>query len=296
MENITLDGPRTEPELKDVQKDSHDSLLPIDHAGVTGLRYPVTVLDRSAGRQETVATISMSVDLPRHFKGTHMSRFIEVLNRHRGEVTMRTMPAILGDLRKSLQARKAKVEMRFPYFIEKAAPVSGARALMDYDCSFVAAAEGEKCDFIMSIDVPVGSLCPCSKAISDYGAHNQRGIISIKVRCAEPDAGFRADEEDPNAPPVFDSAKTGAIVWLEELVDIADASASCPVYPILKRPDERHVTMKAFENPAFVEDMVRNAATQLMADPRITWFMVRAENQESIHNHNAFAEIEWTRP
>lgn len=268
-------------DLKDVQLESHDSLLPIDHAGVTGLRYPVSVLDRASGRQETVATISMSVDLPRHFKGTHMSRFIEVLNRHRGEITMRTMPAMLDDLRKCLEAGKARIEVRFPYFIEKAAPVSGARALMDYDCAFVAESEGDRHDFMMSIDVPVGSLCPCSKAISDYGAHNQRGIISIQVRCA----GL----VDPRA-------ASREMVWLEELVEVADSSASCPVYPLLKRPDERHVTMKAFENPAFVEDMVRNAASRMIEDARITWFRVRAENQESIHNHNAFAEIEWKRP
>lgn len=245
---------------------------PIDKVGVSGLRYPIVVLDKARERQQTVATLAMSVSLPQEFKGTHMSRFIEVLNEHKGEVTMRTMPTLLADLRKRLSAEHAQVEVNFTYFLERAAPVSGAKGLMDYDCWFKGIASGTGDDFVLGIRVPVTSLCPCSKAISDYGAHNQRGYVSMDVR-----------------------AKND-LIWLEELVEVAEASASAPVYPLLKRADERHVTMQAYDNPVFVEDMVRNVATRLRDDRRVSWFHVRAENHESIHNHAAFAQIEWARP
>jgi len=244
---------------------------------VSGLRYPIVVFDRERGKQETIARLAMSVSLPHDFKGTHMSRFIEVLNEHRGEVTMRTLPAILRCLRQRLDADSAHVEVSFPYFLERRAPISEACALMDYQCSFVGEANGGKDDFILGIQVPVTSLCPCSKAISDYGAHNQRGCISIEVRSAQ--------GEDGNP----------QIIWIEELVDIAERSASAPVYPLLKRADERHVTMQAYDHPVFVEDMVRNVAVELQTDKRILWSRIQAVNQESIHNHNVFAQIEWRR-
>jgi GTP cyclohydrolase I len=219
----------------------------------------------------------MSVGLPKEFKGTHMSRFIEVLNEHRGELTMRTLPTLLLDLRQRLHARTARVEVVFPYFIERPAPVSGATALMDYECSFIGHSRADGDDFVLGVQVPVTSLCPCSKAISDYGAHNQRGHITIQTRSARlPDGGT-------------------AFVWIEDLVLIAEQAASSPVYPLLKRPDERHVTMQAYDKPVFVEDMVREVAVSLQRDQRIAWFYVRAVNQESIHNHSAFAQIEWTR-
>ena len=220
----------------------------------------------------------MSVGLPHEFKGTHMSRFIEVLEEHRGEVTMRTMPMILKDLRSRLDAETARVEVDFPYFLERAAPVSGVTGLMDYHCSFVGESNGDHEQFVLGVHVPVTSLCPCSKAISDYGAHNQRGTIVTEVRSVKP----------PTDP--------GDWIWIEELVEIAERSGSCPVYPLLKRPDERYVTMHAYDNPVFVEDMVRNVAVALQADARVGWFRVQATNVESIHNHNAFARIEWTRP
>jgi GTP cyclohydrolase I len=207
-----------------------------------------------------------------------MSRFIEVLNRRRGEVTVRTLPDILRDLRERLEAERARVVVEFPYFLERAAPVSGALSLMGYECSFEAEAGGAGEDFLLSVRVPVTSLCPCSKAISNYGAHNQRGYVTIGVRTA------RAGTGEP------------AFVWIEELVEVAEQSASAPVYPLLKREDERRVTMQAYDNPAFVEDIVRGAAVRLREDPRVAWFRVRAVNHESIHDHDAFAQVEWRRP
>ena len=260
--------------LEDTQNGPSRQRIAINHVGVTDLRYPIVVLDRENAKQQTVAKFTASVGLPHHFKGTHMSRFIEVLSNHRGEITMSRLICILGDLRARLEAESARVEVRFPYFLERAAPVTGARALMDYDCTFVAESNGESLDFVFGVDVPVSSLCPCSKAIADYGAHNQRGSIRIEVRTKR--------------------HETGEIqfVWIEELIEIAERSGSAPLYPLLKRPDERYITMLVFDNPAFVEDMVRNVAVQLKEDHRISWFRVHAENQESIHNHNAYACIE----
>lgn len=263
--------------MEDVQNRPDSRLTPIDQVGVSDLRYPITVLDRTNGVQHTVARWALSVSLPHQFKGTHMSRFIEVLNRHRGEVTLRTLPALLAELRERLDAERAQVEIEFPYFLERAAPVTGAAALMEYECSFTAETRPRVNDFVLGVKVPVATLCPCSKAISDYGAHNQRGIVSLAIRTR------RGVDDRPE------------LVWIEELVELAEASASCPVYPLLKRPDERHVTMRAYDNPAFVEDVVRNAAVALRRDERMTWFRIHAVNFESIHNHNAFARIEWTR-
>jgi GTP cyclohydrolase IB len=263
--------------IVDVQNRPDTRGLALDQVGVRDIRCPIVVLDRAAERQQTVATLSMSVSLPHHFKGTHMSRFVEVLHAHRGELTMRTMPALLADLTRRLDAERARVEVRFPYFLERTAPASGARAMMDYQCTFVGEANGgssETDDFVLGVEVPVTSLCPCSKEISEYGAHNQRGHITIEVRCTRDEHG------------------SPALIWIEELVEIAERSASAPVYPLLKRVDERHVTMQAYDNPVFVEDMVRNAAVALREDARVAWFRVNAVNHESIHNHNAFACVE----
>ena len=260
--------------LKDIQNESPEIQMPIDKVGVKELRYPITVLDRKNQTQHTCAYISMSVNVPHQFKGTHMSRFVEILNRHRGEITMRTIPKILHELKEELEAEASYIKVCFPYFVEKAAPVSGQKGLMDYECTFTGESNGLKDDFVLSIKVPVTSLCPCSKAISEYGGHNQRGYITIDVRSKKDKDGHYE------------------IVWIEELIEIAEQSASAPVYPLLKRPDERYVTMQAYDNPVFVEDMVRNVADILKRDKRLSWFMVYAENHESIHNHNAFAEIE----
>jgi GTP cyclohydrolase I len=260
--------------MQDVQSARDHRGLGIDQVGVCDLRYPITVLDRKNDQQHTMAQISMSVNLPHHFKGTHMSRFVTVLNTHRGEITMRTLPTLLDQLKKELEAKSAHVEVSFPYVVEKAAPVSGEKGLMDYNCTFTAESNGGTDDFILSVSVPVTSLCPCSKAISEYGAHNQRGIVRIEIRTTKKRNGERA------------------LVWIEELIEMAEKSASAPVYPLLKRADERYVTMQAYDNPVFVEDIVRNVALRLNADKRVSWYRVRVVNQESIHNHSAFAVIE----
>jgi len=264
--------------LEDVQNRQDHRRLALDQAGVSDIRHPIVVLDRDHHKQSTIATIAMSVSLPDQFKGTHMSRFIEVLSGHRGEVTLRTLPAILDELKQRLQAKSARMEVAFPYFLERRAPVSGATALMDYDCVFIGESNGTYDDFMLQVKAPVTSLCPCSKAISDYGAHNQRGVITIDVR---------TNRKVDGAP---------EIVWIEELVELAERSASAPVYPLLKRADERFVTMKAYDNPVFVEDMVRAVAVGLQKEERVAWFRVHAENHESIHNHSAFARIEWPVP
>jgi GTP cyclohydrolase I len=263
--------------MEDVHNHRDERRIALDQAGVSDLQYPIVVWDRRNERQHTTARISMSVGLPHDFKGTHMSRFVEVLNTHRGEITMRTMPAILRDLKERLDAETARVEVKFPYFVEKSAPVTGSAALMDYECSFTAETRSSGDDFVLGVRVPVTSLCPCSKTISDYGAHNQRGYLNLETRALRSPDGSES------------------LIWIEELVDIAEASGSAPVYPLLKRPDERFVTMQAYDHPVFVEDMVRNVAMRLQADPRVAWFRVHAINSESIHNHSAFASLEWDR-
>ena len=261
--------------LEDVQGRPDNRQLPIDEVGITGLRYPIVVWDRDQAKQDTIAEISMSVALPAHLKGTHLSRFIEILDAGVGEVTQRTIPGLLAQLRRRLESPRAAMAASFPYFLARTAPISGATALMDYTCRFEAASDSDHVSFTLSVRVPVTSVCPCSQAISDYGAHNQRGFITIQAT-PRPDAegGF-------------------ALIWIEELVEVAEASASSPVYPLLKRIDERHVTMAAYDHPVFVEDMVRSVATTLQADERIERFLVEAVNDESIHNHGAFARLAW---
>ncbi len=258
--------------MEDVQGRPDERGVHLDHAGVSDVRYPIVVLDRARERQNTIARVTMSVGLPHKFKGTHMSRFIEVLEAHRGEITMRTLPAILKELRQRLDAATARIELVFPYFMERAAPVSGATALMDYECTFEGESNGGD-HFTLGVRVPVTSLCPCSKAISDYGAHNQRTYVTIRTRS-------KGAVGDP-----------ASIIWIEELVALAEGSASAPVYPLLKRPDERHVTMQAYDNPKFVEDIARDVALGLQTDPRVAWFHVHVRSDESIHNHCAYAEV-----
>lgn len=260
--------------MTDVQNSHDPRKIPLDEAGIKDLSYPITLLDRDNEKQDTVASISMSVDLPHHFKGTHMSRFVEVLSRYTCKFTGSTIPAILGELKKVLDARSARMNIEFPYFLTRKAPVSGIAAKMCYLCGFRGISGPEGDDFTLSVRVPVSSLCPCSKEISSFGAHNQRSYITIDLRSIP----------DENGVPT--------IVWIEELIDIAESSASSPVYSILKRIDERHVTEQAYDNPVFVEDMVRNVAEKLKSDDRISWFQVTAESQESIHNHSAYARVE----
>ena len=263
-------------ELVYIQKTEDLRKVALDQVGVCDLKYPITVLDRTQGKQQTIANVALSVSLPPEVKGTHMSRFIAIMNDYRGEITMTAIPCILRDLKLKLEATAAQVSMTFPYFIEKAAPVSGQKGYLDCECTFngESGPAGEK--FQMIVKVPVASLCPCSKAISDYGAHNQRGEVEMSVRLAEQDDKL-------------------CKLWIEELFEVAENSASAPLYPLLKRPDERFVTMQAYENPAFVEDIVRNVAVKLRDDERIKAFEVKVTNFESIHAHNAFAVARFTR-
>ncbi len=256
--------------IKDIQNSYDERNIPIQKVGVKNINYPIVVLDKIHKTQHTVATINMFVDLPHQFKGTHMSRFIEILNKHRFKIGINNFDKILDEMIDTLNAQSAHLEVNFPYFIEKEAPVTKSKGLMEYRCSFIGnKRKDEPIDFILSVIVPVTSLCPCSKEISDFGAHNQRSILKASIRF-------------------------NRFVWIEELIELLETCCSCPLYSVLKRPDEKYVTEKAFNNPMFVEDMVREAAIKLKEEPRITWFEVEAENFESIHNHNAYAYIEST--
>lgn len=250
----------------DVQKTRDFRKLAINKVGVKDISYPIVVMDKNDAFQHTVARVNMYVDLPHHFKGTHMSRFVEILNAHRKEMALDKMETTLQKIKDKLGASSAHLEMEFPYFIEKRAPVSGAESLMEYSCRFLATL-ADQFDFVLEIRVPVTSLCPCSKGLSRFGAHNQRGIITVQVRYRE-------------------------FVWIEDLVAVIEECGSSPVYALLKREDEKFVTEQAFENPRFVEDMVREAALRLQKMDNVTWFSVSAENFESIHNHSAYAVIE----
>ena len=261
-------------ELADMQKTPDTRGVQIEQVGICDLVYPIVVLDQRNQRQHATAKIAVSVSLPHHFKGTHMSRFLEVLAVHQGEITMHTLPIILHELETRLAAEAARLEVEFTYFLQRQAPVSGLTAPMNYRCTFIAESGRDGEDFLLRVEVPVSTLCPCSKVISDYGAHNQRGYVTMSVR------------------PRRDAASGGwRMIWIEELIDVAERSASAPIYPLLKRVDERHVTMQAYDNPVFVEDVVRNVASRLRDDERIASFEVRAVNLESIHNHSAFAVV-----
>ncbi len=256
--------------IPDRQGERDTRNIPIDRVGVKGLRYPVEVRDRTHATQATVATFAMTVDLPQEFKGTHMSRFVEILNAHGRLIHVENIGEMLRALQKRLHAERAHIALEFPYFIGKPAPVTGAVGLVDYQVRFETSIDGKQGDFVLTVVVPVTTLCPCSKAISAYEAHNQRGYVSLSVR-------FK---------------KT---VWIEELIALIEASASSEIFSLLKRPDEKAVTERAYDNPVFVEDLVRNVALRANAEPRITWYRVEAENMESIHNHAAYALIEKDR-
>ncbi len=266
---ITVSSTTNTP-LHDEQNTRDTRELPIDKVGVRGLRFPIQVRDRAHSVQNTVATIGMFVDLPMEFKGTHMSRFVEVLNSHGQMIHVENIAELLGSMQQKLNANTSHLEIDFPYFITKKAPITKREGLIDYNVRFEANATGKEIDFVMTLRVPVATLCPCSKAISDYGAHNQRGEVTVAIRSLE-------------------------TVWIEDLITLVEESASCELYSLLKRPDEKAVTERAYENPVFVEDLVRNIVLRLKSRQQITWYRVEAENFESIHNHNAYACIEKTK-
>src|SRR5690242_2194369 len=254
-------------QLDDKQSERDHRELKIDKVGVRDLRFPIQVRDKAHTIQNTVATIGMFVDLPKEFKGTHMSRFIEVLNAHGNVIHVENIPDILRSLQRKLNASTSHIEIEFPYFMSKRSPASRGESLMDYVARFDAAALNGAIDFVLTVKVHVTTLCPCSKAIARYGAHNQRGLVTVALRFVKP-------------------------VWIEEVVAMIESSASSELYALLKREDEKAVTERAYENPVFVEDLVRNVALRLNAHPQVKWYKVEAENFESIHNHNAYACIE----
>ncbi len=251
--------------MKDVQSEKDPRRIPLKHVGIKDLRWPIELRDRAKGTQHSVAKVTLAVDLPHDMRGTHMSRFVECM-RTLGPVGLSDVEQILDRLKEKLQAEKAFLQLEFPYFITKSAPVSGMTAPVDIDCVY-RAEKSDRLKMRVSAIIPVQTLCPCSKEISSYGAHNQRAFAKIEIESRE-------------------------MVWLEELAAIADAAASAPVYGLLKRPDEKYVTEHAYDNPRFVEDAVREIALRLEADKRITWYRAEMESVESIHNHNAFAVVE----
>ncbi len=253
--------------MKDVQNQRDTRNIPIDKVGIKNLRYPITVRDRRDGRQNTVASINMYVDLPHEYKGTHMSRFLEMLHLLKSEISLKKFSALLEQMKSYLDAASAHIEITFPYFIEKRAPVSEAPGLMDYTCRIMGTSDRRnQIDLVSEVNVPISSVCPCSKEISDAGAHNQRGEVKLQTRF-------------------------NRFIWLDYMIELVESCASYDVYSVLKRVDEKEVTEQSYGNPKFVEDVVRDIASRLMLDSNITWYSVSAENFESIHNHSAYAHI-----
>jgi GTP cyclohydrolase IB len=258
--------------IPDVQATPDSRKLAIDRVGIKSIRHPVRIQERPSperpsGVQHTIAMFNMYVCLPHHFKGTHMSRFVEILEAHEREITVQTFQLMLREMVEKLEAEEGRIEMTFPYFIEKKAPISGVKSLMDYEVTFAAEKKSGRQRFTMKVLVPVTSLCPCSKKISERGAHNQRSHVTV-------------------------TARTSDFVWIEELVDLVEKQASSELYGLLKRPDEKWVTERAYDNPKFVEDLVRDVAAVLNLDERVDAYVVESENFESIHNHSAYALIE----
>lgn len=258
------------PEIPDVQGSADKRKIAINKVGIKDIRHPVIVKDRSGGVQHTIATFSMFVYLPHHFKGTHMSRFVKILNDHEKEISVSSFKDMLTEMSELLEADSGYIEMHFPFFVNKKAPVSEVESLLDYDVSLIGEINHGETQIRTRVLVPVTSLCPCSKSISDYGAHNQRSHVTVNVR-------------------------TTGFVWIEELIDLVEKQASCQLYGLLKRPDEKYVTERAYDNPKFVEDMVRDVAGELNDDERIRSYVLESENFESIHNHSAYAMIEFDK-
>lgn len=261
------------PSLMDVQSSPSSVALDIDRVGVKHVELPLVVKDRDKGRQHTVASVDMGVDLPAAYKGTHMSRFVEALENWREasgeELDYNSMKRLLSDVLTRLNAHRAYAKFSFPYFRTRRAPVSGQAAPVRYLCRLTGELEQgqEGPRFLLELEVPVTTVCPCSKAISRAGAHGQRALVRMGIRMSR-------------------------FEWLEGFIDIAEESGSAPIYTLLKRPDEKFVTEQAYDNALFVEDVVRNVATKLEQHAHVTWFRVEVESEESIHGHNAFASIE----
>ncbi len=251
--------------LVDIQSSQDERNIAIDKVGVKKVKYPIQVRERDNGPQHSVGTFTLTVDLPKEFKGTHMSRFLEVLAEHNNDVSVETIPDILTKLRDRLHADTAHLEVDFTLFRGKAAPVTKKVGMMGYEVGFIAAG-GKLNEFWLRLVVPITTLCPCSKEISSFGAHNQRGYVSVKV-------------------------KPQGKLWLEDVIDMIESAGSAQLYPVLKRPDEKFVTEQAYSNPRFVEDMVREVALAFDREDRVAAYEIEVENHESIHDHNAYAYL-----
>lgn len=265
-DNMNHASPVNTTTIPDVQNSKDARQIPIDKVGIKDIRHPVVVRNRSGGEQHTVANFNMYVSLPHNFKGTHMSRFVEILNQHEYGITVQTFKKMIKEMTEVLDAESGHIEMSFPYFVTKSAPVSGVKSLMDYEVTFIGEIHENRIRVIVKVIVPVTSLCPCSRDISERGAHNQRSHVTVAVDARE-------------------------FIWIEELIDMVEDVASCELYGLLKRPDEKYVTEKAYDNPKFVEDMVRDVAIRFNKDDRIASYTVESENFESIHNHSAYAML-----
>ena len=264
--NESMSKENTAP-MEDVQSSQDTRQIPINKVGIKDIRHPVRVSDRTGGEQHTIANFNMYVNLPHNFKGTHMSRFVEILNNHEREISVKSFKEMMVEMTERLEADSGHIEMNFPYFVNKTAPESKVQSLMDYDVTFIGDFINGDNQFTLKVLVPVTSLCPCSKKISDYGAHNQRSHVTV-------------------------TAKLNDFMWIEEIIDLVEQEASCELYGLLKRPDEKAITERAYDNPKFVEDMVRDVAARLNAEDRIISYIAESENFESIHNHSAYALIE----
>ena len=255
------------PEIEDVQSSKDTRRIAINKVGIKDIRHPIRVKDRSGGEQHTIANFNMYVHLPHNFKGTHMSRFVEILNNHEREITVDSFKDMLTEMAERLESEAGHIEMSFPYFVNKRAPISGVESLLDYEVTLIGEVIKDEPRMFIKVVVPVTSLCPCSKSISDRGAHNQRSHVTV-------------------------TARTRDFIWIEELIDLVEKEASCELFGLLKRPDEKYVTERAYDHPKFVEDMVRDVAGRLNDDDRIAAYTIESENFESIHNHSAYALIE----
>ncbi|MDY6943143.1 MAG: GTP cyclohydrolase FolE2 [Pseudomonadota bacterium] len=258
--------PAVVSEIADVQGSADSRQIPIDRVGIRQIRHPLRVRDRSGEVQQTIATLNMYVNLPHHQKGTHMSRFVAILGENQDVLTVQSVAQLLDHMTDRLEAESGYLEISFPYFVNKSAPVSGVTSLMDYEVTLTGTKRDRDNQTLIKVLVPVTSLCPCSKEISAYGAHNQRSHVTVEVRCH-------------------------GELWIEEIIDVVESEASAELYGLLKRPDEKYVTERAYDNPKFVEDMVRDVAGRLNEDDRILGYVVESENFESIHNHSAYAYL-----
>lgn len=253
--------------IDDVHRFEDTRQISIDRVGIKDIRHPLSVIGRDGKPQATVALFSMYVELPHHQKGTHMSRFVETLNTDMTLLDIAQFGHAAGTMAQRLEAEHGYLEATFPYFIRKKAPISGVLSWLDYQVTAIGQWRNGVAELRLKVVIPVTSLCPCSKKISDYGAHNQRSHVTITVH--------------PHTP-----------YTIEELIELVEKEASSELYGLLKRPDEKFVTEQAYNNPKFVEDTVRDIARCLDTDSRLSYYKVETENFESIHNHSAYAMIE----